>query len=78
MGYKFNSERFQITCCKDCPDRHPGCHGSCEKYKAQRAEYDAKKAECMEKYNIAAGLYEQRTNAVFKAYAKRRYYEKCK
>lgn len=20
--------------CRDCPDRHPGCHGKCEKYLA--------------------------------------------
>lgn len=20
------------TWCKDCEDRHPGCHGKCEKY----------------------------------------------
>ena len=34
-----------ITCCFECPDRHPGCHGTCEKYKQQRAEWDAKRAE---------------------------------
>ena len=27
--------------CKDCADRHPGCHGSCEKYKAWRDRYHA-------------------------------------
>ena len=41
----FNCERFRITCCKDCPDRYPGCHAKCEKYIQQRAEYDAEKAE---------------------------------
>lgn len=29
-----------IKCCKDCPDRHVGCHGTCERYKAERAEMD--------------------------------------
>lgn len=24
--------------CKDCPDRQVGCHGSCEKYAAFRAD----------------------------------------
>ena len=26
--------------CKDCPDRHYACWGSCEKYKAFRKELD--------------------------------------
>ena len=33
-----------IKCCKDCPDRHVGCHGTCEKYKKERAEMDSLKA----------------------------------
>lgn len=27
--------------CKDCKDRHPACHDSCEKYKAWLAAYHA-------------------------------------
>ena len=30
-----------ITVCKDCPKRHPGCHGACEWYKAERKALDA-------------------------------------
>lgn len=26
---------MSITCCKDCQDRHIGCHGSCPEYIAQ-------------------------------------------
>lgn len=26
--------------CKDCPNRHVGCHGECEKYKAYCAELE--------------------------------------
>lgn len=26
--------------CKDCPNRHPGCHGSCEKYQTWRKEWE--------------------------------------
>lgn len=26
--------------CKDCPDRYPGCHAKCEKYKAWKKEWD--------------------------------------
>ncbi|MCR0403046.1 hypothetical protein MKD05_15485 [[Clostridium] innocuum] len=29
-----------ITVCKDCPKRHPGCHGDCEWYKAERKALD--------------------------------------
>lgn len=33
-----------IKSCKDCTDRYPGCHGKCERYQAERAEYDRLKA----------------------------------
>ena len=26
--------------CKDCADRHPGCHGHCERYLKEKAEHD--------------------------------------
>lgn len=26
-------------CTKDCPDRHPGCHDSCEKYRSAKKQY---------------------------------------
>ena len=29
-----------ITTCKDCPDRTIGCHSTCGKYLAQKAEHD--------------------------------------
>lgn len=32
-----------ITCCKDCPDRHINCWGSCERYLAEKAEYQKEK-----------------------------------
>jgi hypothetical protein len=42
----------EIPPCKDCRDRHPGCHDKCDGYKAwkmrleeinnKRKEYDAK------------------------------------
>lgn len=31
--------------CKDCKDRHVGCHGDCERYKQYKAELEAAKAE---------------------------------
>lgn len=41
-----------FTVCKDCaaPDRHPGCHDTCEYYRKERERYeDAKKQEEREK-----------------------------
>lgn len=29
--------------CKDCPDRHPACWGSCPKYLEAKAEHEAVK-----------------------------------
>lgn len=29
--------------CKDCPDRHIGCHGECEKHKAYCAKLDVER-----------------------------------
>lgn len=40
-----------ISCCKDCPDRAPRCHGRCERYLKERAELDAKN-EYIRKQNI--------------------------
>lgn len=33
-----------ITVCKDCPKRHPGCHGACEWYKAECKALDTENA----------------------------------
>ena len=46
----------RITCCYQCPDRFPGCHGSCEKYIQQKAEFDKAKAEVRKKKDIEVGL----------------------
>ena len=31
------------TVCLDCPDRFPGCHGTCKKYLEAKAELEAEK-----------------------------------
>ena len=33
-----------IRCCKDCQERHIGCHGKCEKYQAENQAHRAEKA----------------------------------
>jgi len=55
-----------ITCCKDCADRVPGCHGTCEKYLKQKAEHDAEKAEAKKKLDVISGLNESRYNTIHK------------
>lgn len=32
-----------VTCCHNCKERHTACWGDCEKYKAERSEYEARK-----------------------------------
>lgn len=49
----------KISPCKDCPDRYPGCHDSCEKYKCWKDELAAVKKDLRLKnsshlYNYAA------------------------
>lgn len=40
---------MSITCCKDCTERHIGCHGSCQRYldeaKAANAERERLRKE---------------------------------
>lgn len=33
----------RISCCRDCvpPQRHMGCHGTCERYRREKTEYEA-------------------------------------
>lgn len=72
----FNQQRRIITCCKDCTDRFPGCHGSCEKYKEQRAQYDEAKAEVMKYFNVSCGLSEQKIRSAHKVTRYRNYRSK--
>ncbi len=48
--------RYKITCCKDCPNRHGGCHSTCEKYKQERKEYDQTMSEVNKKEAVQKGL----------------------
>lgn len=35
----------KVTVCKDCQERHVGCHSTCERYKAQKEKWDAEREE---------------------------------
>ena len=32
-----------ITCCHDCTRRHLACHDTCEAYKAEKTDFEARK-----------------------------------
>lgn len=34
-----------IKCCKNCTEREVGCHGWCETYIQEKAQYEHRKAE---------------------------------
>ena len=38
------SRKLPFTC-KDCPDRYPGCHDHCKKYKREKEIWDKQKLE---------------------------------
>lgn len=38
ITYMSNVEQWAVCPCKDCEERHLGCQGSCEKYKAYKEQ----------------------------------------
>lgn len=58
-----------MKCCKDCvaPKRHDRCHGHCQDYLAERAEYDRLKAEADRKKAVKDGIYHQKACGVARA-----------
>lgn len=65
---------MMIYSCMYCvaPKRHPGCHGSCPEYLADKAKHDREKAEMDKQRAIINGIYEQRGEKVYKALRSRR------
>lgn len=58
-----------INCCHYCvaPKRHPGCHGSCPEYAAEKAEHDRLKAADTEKRKTNSNIYCQKADGVTRA-----------
>lgn len=54
------------------PKRHPGCHGSCPEYLAERAEYDRLKEIHDREQRVTIGIYTSRNQKVYKALKDRR------
>ena len=63
-----------FECCKYCkaPKRHPGCHGSCPEYIAERAEYDRRKAIYDRERDVSVAIYSNRGEKVYRAMKDRR------
>lgn len=61
--------RYKIDCCKkDCPERSGECHGTCERYKTQRAEYEVTMEEEKKKGDIRRGLVNQKCHNIERIY----------
>ena len=56
-----------VYSCKDCGNRHPGCHGKCDTYLAEKEKHDNQKAAIDFERKINSGLYQQRSRSVKKA-----------
>ena len=58
-----------IQCCKDCvaPKRYPGCHGKCQEYIEEKAQYDHLKGEYKKKADITHAIQRDRGVKVYKA-----------
>ena len=53
--------------CRDCEERHPGCHGSCERYLQAREEYKEYKEVCHRNRNENLILYRHHLDSIRKA-----------
>ena len=58
-----------IKCCYGCvaPKRHPGCHGHCPEYLAEKEQDEKEKEQCRKKRDISVSIYQQRADKVAKA-----------
>jgi hypothetical protein len=43
MEYHGTKYKRSVTCCKDCPDRYPGCHDHCETFIKESQEWRDRK-----------------------------------
>lgn len=46
--------------CKDCQDRHPNCHSTCEKYAEFKAENERRKAAIAKDKDMNYFMYEEK------------------
>ena len=64
---------MSIKCCNGCvpPKRNPYCHGSCQEYMAEKAEYDRLMAIEHERNKALGEYYGNRSQKVIKALKRR-------
>jgi hypothetical protein len=58
--------------CKDCGDRHVGCHSSCEKYTEAKATYDKQAAWIREMNSAEEDFMDFKINMVIRTRDKSR------
>ena len=58
--------------CKGCELRHPGCHGSCEKYQAEKKAHDEIMEAKRKYYDLQANLDRQHNKSVRRSLKKNR------
>lgn len=58
-----------IKCCYGCvaPKRHPGCHGHCPEYLAEKEQDEKEKEQYRKNRDISVSIYQQRADKVAKA-----------
>lgn len=62
-----------IYCCKDCPDRYPGCHSECQKYKEQKRKQDEIN-EKIKKEKAKERMYQDHMGKIHEKYRKKTRY----
>lgn len=70
---------IQIKCCRYCTTeqgRHPGCHDTCEKYLAERAAGEAKKAKDKGNRDLNVCRIESYNRTQIKKFRQRRHFSR--
>ena len=68
MGFRTYNSGIDSTC-KDCSERYPACHDSCERYIQARKSYDEQKRIISEARN---------ENRIFNDYKRKKIARECK
>lgn len=48
----------KVTCCRDCTERHPACHDTCERYAEQKRQAEETKKVAREYYKLEGAIHE--------------------
>lgn len=62
--------------CKDCGNRFPGCHGTCDTYKQEKAAHDERKAIEYQKRKAQNDIDNQRGVSICKTSGKNSWYSR--